>query len=76
MDRAAHLPALAASVNNLALWLGEVGRYPEALAAARRVVGFYEELATADRATYLPELARAVKSSARNWPRRVAASRR
>jgi len=42
-DRGAYLPDLAGSVNNLAIYLAEVGRRPEALAAAQEAVALYNE---------------------------------
>ncbi|MBV9160816.1 MAG: hypothetical protein JO281_04490 [Pseudonocardiales bacterium] len=44
-DRDAYLPALAMSVNNLAIRLGEAGRRAEGLAAAQEAATLYRELA-------------------------------
>jgi hypothetical protein len=63
-DRAAHLPDLAMSLNNLAVRLGEVGRREEGLAAAQRAVGLREELAADNRAAHLPDLAVSVNNLA------------
>ena len=44
-DRNAYLPALAGSVNNLAIRLGEAGRYEQALLLAREAAAHYHDLA-------------------------------
>jgi tetratricopeptide (TPR) repeat protein len=63
-NRAAYLPNLAGSVNNLANRLAAVGRREEALAAAQRAVDLREELAAGNRAAYLPDLAASVNNLA------------
>ena len=52
LNRDAHLPALAASVNNLALRLAEAGRRPEALTGAQEAADLYRELAQAEPEVY------------------------
>ena len=63
-DRDAYLPALAGSVNNLAIRLGEVGRRAEGLAAATEAVDLRRELAELNRDAYLPALAMSVNNLA------------
>ena len=58
-NRETYLPALAGSVNNLALRLADVGRRVEGLAAAREAAEFYYELARTDLVLYGPRAERA-----------------
>ena len=60
----AHLPDLAASVNNLANRLAEAGRRAEGLAAAQEAVDLRRELAAGNRDAYLPDLATSVNNLA------------
>lgn len=68
LDRGAHLPELARSVNNLAVDLAEAGRSLEALTAAREAVTLYRELVAFDRDTYLPRLATALTNLSLRLP--------
>jgi tetratricopeptide (TPR) repeat protein len=63
-NRDAHLPALAGSVNNLAVDLAEVGRRGEALTAAQEAADLYRELVALNRDAYLPALAASVNNLA------------
>jgi hypothetical protein len=63
-NRAAHLPDLATSVNNLANHLAAAGRREEALTTAQRAVDLREELAADNPAAYLPDLATSVNNLA------------
>jgi len=54
---AAHLPSLAASLNNLGNQLSKLGRRGEALAAAEEATGIYRQLVEANPAAHLPSLA-------------------
>lgn len=64
VDRAAHLPELAASVNNLTVALAEDGRSSEALVLSEQAVGLREELVAANRAAHLPGLAASLHNHA------------
>ncbi|MGB7796153.1 MAG: trypsin-like peptidase domain-containing protein, partial [Pseudonocardiaceae bacterium] len=59
-NRDAHLPALAGSVNNLAVDLAEVGRRGEALTAAQEAADLYRELVALNRDAHVPDLAMSV----------------
>ena len=61
---AAHLPGLAAAVNNLAIQLAEAGRRDEALVAAEEAVTIRRDLAARNPAAYLPDLAGSVSNLA------------
>jgi tetratricopeptide (TPR) repeat protein len=65
IDRDAHLPGLANSVNNLAIRLAEAGRRTDALAATQEAVKLYRELAAINRDAHLPDLAMSVTNLAR-----------
>ncbi len=56
--------ALAATCGQLGNWLGAHGQRLEALIVTERARGFYEELAEANRAAYLPALASSVSNLA------------
>ncbi|WP_203914277.1 tetratricopeptide repeat protein, partial [Rhizocola hellebori] len=58
LNRDAHLPDLAMSVNNLAVALGEAGRRAECMAAAEEAVNLYRELAANEPSLYAEHLAR------------------
>jgi hypothetical protein len=64
LNRDAYLPALAGSVNNLAVRLGESGRRVEALAAAQEAVALCRELVELNRDAFLPDLAMSVNKLA------------
>uniref|UniRef100_UPI0011804F30 tetratricopeptide repeat protein n=1 Tax=Streptomyces sp. gb14 TaxID=1827753 RepID=UPI0011804F30 len=53
----AHLPTLAASLNNLSMRLGEVGRWEEGLATVEEAVAIHRTLADANPDAHLPTLA-------------------
>ncbi|MGQ0479493.1 MAG: tetratricopeptide repeat protein [Pseudonocardia sp.] len=63
-SRDVYLPALAGSVNNLAIRLAEAGRRGEGLAAAQEAVTLYRELAEGNRDAYLANLAMSVNNLA------------
>ncbi|WP_331745955.1 tetratricopeptide repeat protein [Streptomyces virginiae] len=63
-DLDAHLPDLAASLNNLANRLGEVGRREEGLAAIEEAVRIRRGLAEADLDAHLPDLAASLNNLA------------
>ena len=51
------LPHLARSLNDLGMWLSELGRREEALQATREAVEIYRRLAPQRPQTFLPDLA-------------------
>lgn len=59
-----HLPALAASLNTLAVRLGGVRDNSRAIAQAREAVKCYRELTRLDQDTYLPELGKTLHTLA------------
>ncbi|MFA1549924.1 trypsin-like peptidase domain-containing protein [Actinomadura chokoriensis] len=63
-NRDAYLPDLAASLNNHALRLAEVGRRTEALPVSEEAVTSYRELADTNRDAYLPNLATSLNNHA------------
>jgi tetratricopeptide (TPR) repeat protein len=63
-NRDAYLPDLAASVNNLAIRLAEMGRRAEALTSAQEAADLYRELVALNRDAYLPVLAMSVNNLA------------
>ncbi|MEU0047789.1 tetratricopeptide repeat protein [Streptomyces werraensis] len=63
-DRAAYLPGLAMSLNNLSVRLGDVGRREEGLTAIQEAVGHYRALAKANPDAYLPYLATSLNNLA------------
>ncbi|MEU6797025.1 tetratricopeptide repeat protein [Nonomuraea wenchangensis] len=60
----AYLPDLAASLNNLAIRLGEAGRREEGLRTTQRATEAYEHLAEANPDAYLPDLAMSLNNLA------------
>ena len=60
----AFLPNLAASLNNLANWLGDVGQRDEALAAIREAVEIYRRLAAAQPDAFRSRLATSLNNLA------------
>ncbi|HET8658791.1 MAG TPA: caspase family protein, partial [Micromonosporaceae bacterium] len=60
----AYLPNLAASLNNLAVHLAEVGRRDQALAPITEAVDIYRRLAQANPDAYLPDLAMSLNNLA------------
>ncbi|MGW4222550.1 tetratricopeptide repeat protein [Streptomyces bauhiniae] len=56
-SRDAHLPALAASLNNLSVRMGALGREEEGLAAVQEAVDHYRTLAEANPDAHLPDVA-------------------
>ncbi|MGW0195429.1 tetratricopeptide repeat protein [Nonomuraea sp. NPDC003201] len=64
LDRARHLPNLAASLNNQATRLMSLGRRDEGLPLLEEAIAFRRELAAADPATHLPDLATALANHA------------
>ncbi|MGW3352965.1 tetratricopeptide repeat protein [Nonomuraea rubra] len=64
LDRAGHLPNLAASLNNQATRLMALGRRNEGLPLLEEAIAFRRELAAADPATHLPDLATALANHA------------
>ncbi|OQQ17790.1 hypothetical protein B0675_12285 [Streptomyces sp. M41(2017)] len=64
----AFLPGLAASLNNLAVRLGELGQHEDALTAIEEAVTAYRKLATAHPDAFLPNLAGSLNNLAvRLW---------
>jgi hypothetical protein len=72
---AAYEPALALSLNNLSVLLGEAGRRDEGLAAIEEALSVYRRLAAANPAAYEPDLARSLTTSRSGSPRPDAATR-
>ncbi len=64
MNRAAFLPTLADSLNNLAATLSGLGRHEDAFERAQEAVNTYRELACKDRAAFLPDLAMSLNNLA------------
>ncbi|WP_068929363.1 trypsin-like peptidase domain-containing protein, partial [Planobispora rosea] len=58
------LPDLAASLNNQAIRLGDLGRHEEALEAITEATGLYRALATARPKAFLPNLAASLNNQA------------
>jgi tetratricopeptide (TPR) repeat protein len=61
-DPDAFLPNLATSLNNLSVWLGDLGRREDALAAIEEAVAIRRTLAQARRDAFLPDLATALNN--------------
>jgi len=62
VNPAAYEPHLAHSLSQLGVWLAEVGRRGEALAASEQAVGIYRRLAADTPAVYEPGLARSLSN--------------
>ncbi|MFC9327432.1 hypothetical protein [Kitasatospora sp. NPDC057015] len=59
-DREAHLPELAVSLANHAVWLAEAGRRDRALTFSGEAVALRQELVALNRDAYLPDLAQSL----------------
>jgi tetratricopeptide (TPR) repeat protein len=61
-DRAAHLPDLASSLNNVAIWLTGLDRREEAWRAAEEAADVYRELVRLNPDAYQADLARCLNN--------------